>query len=1185
MTEEAQIEKRLSIWKGWPLTTVTGATKAPQALNPDDEAQHRDPTDPEDFDSEVDGDEIGVDRRAALARRRDDQSRALAALAKMHPGFIAGTEPPMWNDREMRSAFLEVCKTLSTVRERETFNFLVKGTEALVRAKGWDLPIPAPITEVRNTASAFMPTTFQTLPAVGRLREAVLKAATDPGFYARKNNAYLERAHDSRRKKRARTWTTLQGLHLGQILASVVLFGGAVSRPLTNAILEALAGGPRIHGDLLWLPLSVRPHSGRRQAERLGIEPEEGSDPEIERRLFRRYFPDPLSGLLILKYVRTYPEHLEIEYQHLDELLRFYLASINHGLESTPNLAALIQISLQHAALLMPASLVEYASNILWARSVPEDTWVRIRRRLAAPMGQSAADHASPIGRRTNITRADGYPDQHAELIKLRNQLPTLGQAAREKDPDKARALEAEIAWDNFCPMLYAIGQWCRYLATPRSSGGRNLRISSLRTYLSRVGKRLLVHGLEFDLNGAEEEDFNELYSLVLDNIDDPINRQGVNKRLTDFHRFLVRRIGAPPVEMVRGPADFSSVDANFITETEYQHAMKLLQERRGPSQAAKVAQRLILLLGYRAGLRRSEAKYLRLTDVQIEQTRSGDLLSVELTLRSHSMRRLKTRHAQRRLPLDVLLTADELTEFVDYVRLRRSEQDSNAHELLFARRGPGRSPLDDDETFTPIRLALRAATGDANVRFHHLRHSFANLLLLRLWRIRHPETFTDTWAPFLKDLPFDESDDQGLWRALVGDDLQSPTRKLLYAVSTAMGHADPASTLANYWHFFDIALGGFLHHCAPDASVEAQAMLLDIPVPLLRVERSKAGIDHKQLVHAFSLAKRRARLKWPEPPPDGATKYRPGRLPPEVEAADNCSWASLLTVNRALEAFQASPPDDGFSARCRSAAAAVGCSHTEVELWLHAANNLTRVDGPRRSMNHRGPDGTTPRPPRTRAQRREAVEIYNNLMRCATDPGRGPDARLAILYFVYSGNASDISIHAKDSDAALMMAECFRMSGIDPKRIRIRICGGRTDHPRRIAAAWADYLGLPGLRLLDRAPDDGENPPRLFKLRENPQRPPDAPRGVTFYISRKGKSRPASRNDRSQNEFRPIRYAFQMAAIASDALNEVPAWPRDSRKLPDELSRRLKTYARSKPKVGTKSYAAERMGQQSMEL
>jgi integrase len=194
-------------------------------------------------------------------------------------------------------------------------------------------------------------------------------------------------------------------------------------------------------------------------------------------------------------------------------------------------------------------------------------------------------------------------------------------------------------------------------------------------------------------------------------------------------------------------------------------------------------------------------------------------------------MRKLKTSNARRDLPLGVLIPEDELRLVKHRVaRIRgkaeealrvqaagevaankKKKEDRTWRDgLLFpTAKDPFRAV--DFETIVgrvheSIRVPKQDFPGDTDFHYHILRHSAANLLLLKLWpalhpvarRIlhRHPET--------LREIRGSEAFRRRLFGTdrLRGSDLQ--------AIALLLGHGSSATSLEHYLHVLDwYRLGG----------------------------------------------------------------------------------------------------------------------------------------------------------------------------------------------------------------------------------------------------------------------------------------------------------------------------------------------------------------------------------------
>src|SRR5690606_2663154 len=102
---------------------------------------------------------------------------------------------------------------------------------------------------------------------------------------------------------------------------------------------------------------------------------------------------------------------------------------------------------------------------------------------------------------------------------------------------------------------------------------------------------------------------------------------------------------------------------------------------------------------------------------------------------------------------------------------------------------------VSEDLVFPILHKAMRSVTGDQSLRYHHLRHSFGSLTLLRLIAADHgaPVGFFDQ-RPHQNEELLRASDFKNTLMKLAG-----PTRKLLYAVTRLLGHSGPDISLEHY--------------------------------------------------------------------------------------------------------------------------------------------------------------------------------------------------------------------------------------------------------------------------------------------------------------------------------------------------------------------------------------------------
>jgi len=95
----------------------------------------------------------------------------------------------------------------------------------------------------------------------------------------------------------------------------------------------------------------------------------------------------------------------------------------------------------------------------------------------------------------------------------------------------------------------------------------------------------------------------------------------------------------------------------------------------------------------------------------------------------------------------------------------------------------------------------MRAETGDQQLRFHHLRHSFATWTTLRLF-LSDLESIPEFFSDQPKTQEWLNQSKQFRSQLYLSTDI---TRKHIYAVASLLGHAGPEMTLEHYVHCMDL--------------------------------------------------------------------------------------------------------------------------------------------------------------------------------------------------------------------------------------------------------------------------------------------------------------------------------------------------------------------------------------------
>lgn len=315
---------------------------------------------------------------------------------------------------------------------------------------------------------------------------------------------------------------------------------------------------------------------------------------------------------------------------------------------------------------------------------------------------------------------------------------------------------------------------------------------------LAHVPPDRLMEGSEDELDA-----FADGFDLLRDQL---ARRGGASTDKEGLRQFLhfVRSVGGPQIHLDSSWSIVVSAceaDANMLTEHEYTKVLAALGQR-GPADGYPVARaRVMTILAYRLGLRWEELQTRRFDDLKLVDGRGT------LWVRRNPYFRGKTRASIRKIPIELLLTPQELREVGRFTKLAQDVAPARSPDsYLFADPYDLTRPPATTMTHDWIVTAIRHETGDQTLVFHHLRHSAATHLFARLM-IASPPPWTIADWPRTRGTAMDWAQ---FARGLTG---RTPTdASRLFAVSKLLGHSEPTTTMRYYVHLADLALAWAVH-------------------------------------------------------------------------------------------------------------------------------------------------------------------------------------------------------------------------------------------------------------------------------------------------------------------------------------------------------------------------------------
>ncbi len=635
--------------------------------------------------------------------------------------------------------------------------------------------------------------------------------------------------------------------HLAEILiVSAVIFGGLHSVSSLLALIRAIPESERRtqwHDGTMYIELDIswRGSPGREM---------------------RRWQPDSISAALWAR-LRSEPEE-KLQFREEPSETRIHLkdralmqrvaealrASVMRDFPASQvgcgDLSGLLRAARATAAIELPSILAAYASRRFLSHSISQNAWKRIVDPESRTMQPISPRKSEPFVMPASSTRGSSKlprTDDSAEGVDA-PWLQELRAAFRIENRSRMRQRLEELSDQFDSPLARRMADFSASLLIVRTASGKIRSLRAVRDMALDVARNIATFVGADDPAELNTEELETLYAQCMESIGPPAfgdalphRRSGILKKrqrlayaLREFHRYLVARAGKQPLEHsaeLNSIAECAAVDANLITLEDYAAALgqtDVYWSQRHDITHRRVA-RLLLILGFRCGLRRMEAMYLRIEDV-----RPGP--RAEIWIRPNGMRRLKSRNAVRRIPIFALMDEEEINELMRWrdERLRQIAPCSEGY--LFCAPHHVLDPM-PQTILEEINKILQCVTGDPSMHYHQLRHSFAswtwlNLMLADMDPMPNlfPKLFlTMDWlagSSALRDHLYSHAD---------------PTRKHAYLVAQMLGHGNPATSMEHYIHFADQLLAAFLAR-SPIMQPEKEHILLAGNRPRSTVQR-----------------------------------------------------------------------------------------------------------------------------------------------------------------------------------------------------------------------------------------------------------------------------------------------------------------------------------------------------------
>ena len=715
------------------------------------------------------------------------QKNVFTAIREKWPSLYNGVKDTL-DEKKFKG---EVIKELKIKIDMESYNDALKFFAKLVEVGNvtgrWRITIPSYHQSVRRERSPFTSYSFKNNEYANNLNSHLIKILSSKDDMDNKNLSII-------------------------ILISAIINGGVLTWEHIVGVCRITKSMIRTQDGLIWLDIEI--NSSDRTEIFL-------KNTVINNNIWR-WYPDSMTAFLLLLWNKQTNNTLcmDIGVKRVNE--KEVLVNINEYLKLKKYNKKLLPASMaklmlwgeSHLSFQTPGFLVKYAAGTNKSTSLTPLSFARVRTNLA--------------GKTTNKDEGLKQENSNDNEVHISDKLVQEGTSAVEMNILKAirslifserksgtklallKSISGELDKHNLVTnsLFGGVVSWIQYMLMKDKIKRKKITISSIYEYICALAPRLVCYGSGLDILTSTQDHFLDLYGSVLADCPSDNRRQFVSSRICDFHNFIRSEYGAVKInfdEIDGFMLGEGAVSANVITPQEYSNILTILRPQNPLLNRRLEISALIVMLGFRLGLRLGEV--LRLTLKDLIFCTNGEIL-----IRANIYGRLKTRNARRRLPIDILVPEDERKWLKSWYDMRLKEINVHDRTLLFTLIPDQKVLIRMDAISPGIHTAMRQVTGDNTVRYHIFRHSFANWLLIRLVGNEIPNAI-DTRISTFKDVSFSDEECHRLRmyffpQGYTSNDYLHPVRSALYQLAQMMGHSSPEISLKHYVHICDYLLG-----------------------------------------------------------------------------------------------------------------------------------------------------------------------------------------------------------------------------------------------------------------------------------------------------------------------------------------------------------------------------------------
>ena len=384
-----------------------------------------------------------------------------------------------------------------------------------------------------------------------------------------------------------------------------------------------------------------------------------------------------------------------------------------------------------------------------------------------------------------------------SEITKEISQLILSGN----EDANKQRrrflsSMLKEYNLTNSCPddLSLLLMSWAVSLCEKGTRYKSSLAYGTVVNYVSMIESALRSELTDVDILFTDDDTLMQAYVTAVENAKAG-SKEKLAGRIDEFHNFIYNNFGVVDTDLTEvyaaaGLSQGIRIDANIITEYEYHDIIRWMIADDSIVRKERYRAAACIIFGYRLGLRFGEVYKLLFRDIQYD----GDNELV-VVVDDNLFDGTKSEQSRRVAYLTEDLSEYEKNVVRETLAYSKSNFEKDNLAAFLSQPELPRNRTSKRELALYISYMLKSSTGDASIRFHHLRHSFATKFYSR--HIYNSKTTSHSTCYKLNN-HFTESQP-----ALLGSRLYYP----LVTLRTLLGHSGSETTIGSYVHNVNITL------------------------------------------------------------------------------------------------------------------------------------------------------------------------------------------------------------------------------------------------------------------------------------------------------------------------------------------------------------------------------------------